>query len=232
MAGSSLGTNVSKIKDLPTYERPREKAKQFGIESLSNEELIALLLGTGTKNLSVMEVAHNLLSDNHGLSNLFRKPYQALLDVKGIGPGKALVLSATFELSKRYLTTNSGDEIIENSEQIYHRYISRLKDLNNEVVMLVILNRRKRIIYEEIIFKGGEDRVGCSSGEIVKKVLIHGGKSFYLIHNHPSEIIEPSDFDRILTGNIEIEAKTLNINFVDHLIVSQNGFYSFFNELK
>ena len=100
MVGNSLGTSVPKILELPKQERPREKAIRFGIETLSTEELLAILLRTGTKDVSALDLAYEMLSASHGLQNLLKKPYEALLDVRGIGPGKALILSACFELSK------------------------------------------------------------------------------------------------------------------------------------
>ena len=218
---------MNRIKDLPVYERPREKAIRFGIETLSNDDLIALLIGTGYRDVSALELAHKIISDNHGLFNLFRLPYAGLLDVKGIGPGKALILSACFELSKRYDASRFLDEEIIDSDILYQRYVSRLRSLNKEVLIVVVLNRKKRIIYEEIVYKGSEKSVDCPPEEIVKKVLIHTGKYFYLIHNHPSGNCLPSDGDISLTTEVMNKAHRLHVYLLDHIIIGSNGYYSF-----
>lgn len=197
-----LELTVAKIKELPKLERPREKAIRYGIESLSNEELLAILLRTGTKEESALDVAHKLNSGSRGLNNLFQMPYASLLDVKGVGMSKALILSACFELSKRYQRTLFGDVGKVSAEEIYHRYINRLIHEEKEVLIIVILNNRSEIIYEEEIFSGGDDYLVYSPSEIVKKVILHNGKSFYLVHNHPSGTCRASDNDCYATEEL------------------------------
>ena len=118
---------MSKIKELPVLERPREKAMRNGLNSLSNEELLAILIRTGTRDESAIDIAHRINSESHGLSNLFHISYQALLDINGIGPGKALILSACFELCNRYLYTIHGESRIMSSLDIYNRYSLRMR---------------------------------------------------------------------------------------------------------
>lgn len=232
MVGSSPGINLTNFKETPVYEQPREKALMFGIEKLTDEELLSLLLRTGTNNVSVLEVAHQLISDNHGLFNLFRKPYEALLDVKGIGPGKALLLSACFELSKRYETSRfmeNEEEIT--TEKLYRRYVGKLSSLNYETMIIVILNNKKRVIHEETMYKGSEDAVVCQPFEIIKKVIMHNGKYYYIIHNHPSGNPLPSSDDSSLTAELYAGHRNLRIKFLDHIIIGKNGYYSFMEAL-
>ena len=221
---------MGKIQDLPKYDRPREKAKRFGIDRLSNEELIALLLGTGTKDLSVMDLSHRLLDESHGLVNLFTKPYTALLSVHGIGPGKALILSACFELSKRYDASMHLEEKM-NSDILYQRYSRELKLSDKELLVIVIVNRIGKIIYEETLYKGTDKRVECSPQEIVKKVIIHGGEGFYIIHNHPSGVVQPSSLDLATTLQIVSEANKFHINMIDHIIIGETGYWSYQKEM-
>lgn len=218
---------MAKIKELPLFERPREKALRYGIESLSNEELLAIILRTGTREISALDLAHKLNSESRGLNNLFHMPFQALLDINGIGPGKALILSSCFELCNRYLKTLSGEVGPVKLESLLSRYSLRMRSEEQELLILVTLNQRKEIIYEECLYKGSDVSVDCQPKEIVKKVLLHNGKSFYLIHNHPSGNYEPSTNDAFMTTEIVRLSKKVNIRLEDHIIIGTNGYYSF-----
>ena len=133
---------LSKIKELPVLERPREKAIRYGLDILSNEELLAILIRTGTKDESALDIAHKIDSESHGLTNLFHTSYRALLDINGIGPGKALMLSACFELCNRYLRTFYGESGSVNTLDVFHRYSLKIRNSDKEVLILVILNRK------------------------------------------------------------------------------------------
>ncbi len=217
---------------MPKQERPREKAIRFGIETLSNEELLAILLRTGTKDLSALDLAHNLYSDYHGLANLLKQPYEALLDMRGIGPGKSLILSACFELSKRYGMLSYYDTEVVNGGYLYQRYIGKISHSDQEQIVIVILNSKKRIIHEECIYRGSEQSVDCNPLEIVKKVILHKGKYFYLIHNHPSGNPQPSNADKILTTHIIATANMMRVILLDHIIVGNRGYYSFIEGME
>ena len=218
---------MAKIKELPKYERPREKALRYGIGSLSNEELIAILLRTGTKDSSALDLAHKLNSESRGLTNLFNMPYRAILDINGIGPGKALILSSCFELCSRYLKSLSGEAGPVNLDSLLRRYYLRLRNEDNETLTLITLNQRKEIIYEECLYKGNEISVDCQPEQIVKKVLFHNGKSFYLIHNHPSGNYQPSNSDAYMTTEIVRQSRKMDVKLEDHIIIGNNGYYSF-----
>ena len=218
---------MAKIKELPKFERPREKAIRYGIENLSNEELLAIMLRTGTRDMSALDLAHKLNSESCSLTNLFHMPYQALLDINGIGPGKALILSSCFELCSRYLKTLSGEDGPVDLNSLINRYALKLKNEECEVLMLISLNKRKEIIYEECLYKGNDISVDCQPDQVVKKVLLHNGKSFYLIHNHPSGNHEPSTNDSMMTTEIVRRTRKVNITLEDHLIIGKDGYYSF-----
>ena len=218
---------MSKLDELPVLERPREKAMHYGVDSLSNEELLAVLIRTGTRDESVLDIAHKIYSDSHGLSNLFHTSYQALLDINGIGPGKALTLSACFELCNRYLKTFHGESGPVTSEDIYHRYSLTMLGSSAEMFILVVLNRRREIIHEEKLYVGSEYQVTCQPSEIVKKVILHGGAFFYMVHNHPSGDTAPSKEDVDLTTRVYITGKRVNVTLLDHIIVGNSDFYSF-----
>lgn len=218
---------LAKIKELPVFERPREKAMRYGLDSLSSEELIAILIRTGTKDASALDISHRIYSESHGLINLFHKSYQALLDINGIGPGKALVLSACFELCNRYFKLFNGESESVNSVDIYKRYVLKMKKSNKETFVLLVLNRKKEIIHEENLYQGSEFHIDCQPMEIIKKVILHNGAYFYMIHNHPSGDYQPSPHDVDFTTRIIATANRVNVEMVDHIIVGDNGFYSF-----
>ena len=230
MVGNSPGTNLTSFKELPNSSKPREKAKRYGIDSLSNEELLAILLGTGSKDISVLELAHTLLKENQGLFNLFSKPYQALIDTKGIGEGKALILSACFELCNRYKKCVNEEAIIQNSQDLYNRYSLLPYKEDREMFLLVIINLNKAIIHEEILYKGCEYSVECEPMQIMRKVIIHNGKGFYIIHNHPSGDCRPSKDDVMTTAQIVNASERVGIPLIDHIVISRKGYYSFKND--
>ena len=218
---------IVKIKELEKNERPRERAIRYGIDKLSNEELLAIIIRTGWGDDSALDIAHTLNGQSHGLDNLFHKPYKALLDTKGIGPSKALTLKACFELCLRYVNYVNGETGKVELKDIYYRYKEKMKNSSVEIFILIVLNRKKEIIYEETIFSGGEHIVSCPLDEVVKKVIINNGKSFYVLHNHPNGDAYPSNADIYVTDELIRLAKKLKILMEDHLIFGDDEIYSF-----
>lgn len=222
---------MGKIKDLPKDERPREKAIRFGIETLSDEEILAMLIGSGFSGCNAKEVASTLLSDSKGLFNLISKPYQSFLTYKGIGETGALRIAACFEIARRYKFSSSN--IVNqgvSSEEIVERYSPKLLGLSQEVLIVVILNSKKQIIHEQTLFKGTESTLEIRESDILRCLLFNRGKYYYLIHNHPSGSFLPSSHDVIFTENISKESEKLNIRMIDHIIISESGYYSFLNQ--
>lgn len=222
-----LELKLSKINHLPISERPREKALRFGLENLSNNELLAILIGSGYHDCSAIEVATRLLNQTNGLHKLFAMSYEEITSFKGVGPVTALRLKSCYELIRRYINFQYDFDVKNDIESLYQKHYANLKTLTQEVVVLVVLNYRKKIIYEETLYKGVEDSVLLNAKTIIKKVILHKGKCFYLIHNHPSGMILPSSDDMIATSEIFVEANRNNIIFLDHLIVGECGYYSF-----
>ena len=218
---------MSKFRELPVLERPREKAMRYGLDSLSNEELLAILIRTGTKDESVLDIAHKVNRQSNGLANLFHISYEALLDINGIGPGKALILAACFELCNRYLRTFYGETGAVSSLDIYNRYAPKMRKTNKEGFVLAVLNRKKEIIHEEFLYLGSEFHVVCQPMEIIRKVILHKGSYFYILHNHPSGDCFPSKEDIDLTAQIISSANRVSVRMLDHVIVGDAGFYSF-----
>ena len=221
---------MSKIEDLPTLEKPREKAARFGIETLSDEELLALIINVGTVGHSSLDIARDVLSDAHTLSALYNKPYQYFHTFKGLKRVNALRLAATIEIAKRMnektrLVYEEKAEVT--SESLYQRYALSLVGQNQENFVLVILNKNKQIIFEKVLYKGDDSNLVLSTREIVHLLILHNGYYFYLIHNHPNNTLLPSESDVSFTEKMNRKAEKIGVKLLDHLIIGQNGYYSF-----
>ena len=222
---------MSKIQDLPTIDKPREKAERFGIESLKDEELLALIINSGTVGHSSLDIARDLIDDCHYLSELLYKPKQYFLSFKGLKTQKAITLMAVIEIARRInekqrLIKEEKSEVT--SDSLYHRYSITLGKMQQEVLVIVILNKNKQIIYERILYQGDDSNLTLNSRDILRLLMIHNGYYFYLIHNHPNDSLLPSELDINFTKTIKEKAKQLNIKLLDHLIISSKGYYSFF----
>ena len=234
VVGNSPGRNsLSKIKSLPTLERPREKAFHYGVDKLSDHELIAILISSGTVDFSALDIAYKMLSDHKGLLNLVQKPFSDLLNFKGIGKSKAVKIIAAFEIAKRFNSLKSiREEFPASTNEIYERYKYHVSSIDQEYLLLIILNSKKHIIHEVNLYKGNESSVNCSWRQIIKQVLVHNGKYFYIVHNHPSGDHTPSQKDIEFTTTLIKESQKLKIRLLDHLIISDNGYFSFLTALE
>lgn len=220
---------MGKIKDLPVLERPREKAYRYGVEQLSDYELISLLIGYGCRESSASDIAYEMVRDSGGLYNLVQKPYVDLLNYKGIGKNKAIKIIASFEIAKRFQLGREDreEESLIDSNYIFRRMYLRLINLAQEQVYLVILDKRKKIVHEVNLYKGNEHSVNYSNLHIIQQVIMHNGTYFYIVHNHPGGDLNPSDQDIFFTQLIISEGKKMGITLMDHLIIGKNGYFSF-----
>ena len=221
---------MSKIDDLPTLDKPREKAARFGIETLSDEELLALIINNGTVGHSSLDIARDVLNDAHTLSALCNKPYQYFHTFKGLKKVNALRLAATIEIAKRMnektrLVYEEKAEIT--SDSLYQRYSLSLAGQSQENCAIVILNKNKQIIFEKVLFKGNDNDIVLSTREIIHLLILHNGYYFYLIHNHPNGTLFPSETDVKFTEKMNKRAEKIGVKLLDHLIIGQNGYYSF-----
>lgn len=219
---------LAPIKDLPFLERPREKAMRYGVEFLSDVELLAIIIGSGTKGHSALEIAQKIIADKKGLSNVFHCPYQDFIIYQGVNKTSAIKLSATFELGKRFQIgkAESEDSIVDSS-MIYLKYAPQLISQVQEKIVIVTLNRHKKIVQEQVLSIGSENNVACSIRDILRILVLNKGTYFYLVHNHPGNSMEPSQQDIAFTSSIISEAKRIGFNLIDHLIIGDGGAYSF-----
>ena len=193
------------IKDLPNNEKPREKLMRYGVESLSNVELITIIIGSGVKNNSAMDVAYNLIR-NKGLLSLSHIPFEDYMKIAGINKAKAFMLVSIFELYRRLskLECEPVDEEI-SSYHVYEKIKGELIGIEQEVLGIVVLNKDKKVITEKIIYTGTKDYIKPSTRDILKILVLKNGKYFYIYHNHPDGSLTPSESDIAFTESLILE---------------------------
>ncbi len=220
------------IKNWAADDRPREKLLSKGAEVLSNSELIAILINNGSKDKSAVDLAKEVLklgSDNlNELGKLTLKDFQ---QIKGIGEAKAITIAAALELGRRRQASATLDKTIVQSSKDIAQYLKViLKDFTYEVFAVLFLNRANKINHFEIISRGGITGTVADPRIILKKALEQDATSIVLSHNHPSGSLRPSRADEDLTQKIAAAAKYFDIKVIDHIIVSEEGYYSFADE--
>ncbi len=216
------------IKDWALDDRPREKLLLKGAEALSNSELIAILIGSGTKTKSAVDVAKALLDKVQDRLNDFGKlTVKELMQVNGIGEARAVTITAAMELGRRRQAVVSLKNNVKTSADIAHFFQAQLRDKLHEVFAVAFLNRANKINHLEIISEGGITGTVADPRIILKKALEHNAVNIVLCHNHPSGSLKPSKADEVLTRKIKEAALLLDMTVVDHIIVSEDGYYSF-----
>ncbi|MBE6142939.1 MAG: DNA repair protein RadC [Erysipelotrichaceae bacterium] len=219
------GNNMS-IKDMAYYERPREKASLYGLENLSNAELLAILISTGTRNKSALDISNELLATFNGLNGIIRASINELTTIKGINYAKALRIHSGLFLYERALLEDRALKLgINKKESIASYFIAKIGKLTKEVCYVVIVNSKDKVIKVIELFKGTNYIISGSYHQILKEVIGIGNR-FYLIHNHPSGELIPSENDLVFTTNLEFIAMTMRIELVDHIIVNENNYCS------
>lgn len=220
------------IKNWASDDRPREKLLTKGIETLSDAELIAILIGSGNRNESAVELSKRILSDNNNnLNELAKLSISDLQKYKGIGEAKAISIVAASELGKR----RNISEVIErkqikSSKDIFRIFGQKLGDLPYEEFWLVILNRANKIIEMKRISAGGVSGTVTDVKIILKAAIEKTASGIIVCHNHPSGNIKPSSADINLTKKIKSACELVDISFLDHIIVSFSEYYSFADE--
>ncbi len=219
------------IKQWAAEDRPREKMLLKGISSLSDAELIAILLATGTKNISAVDLAKNILANaENNLHLLGKQTINDLKKVNGIGQAKAITIIAALELGKRRKLVDISRTKVTNSTQVFEVFQPILGDLPHEEFWAAYLNRANEIIDKEKISIGG------TTGTVidVKIILKHGieklASSLILVHNHPSGNTQPSNNDKSITAKIKHAGEFMDIAVLDHLIIGDRKFFSFADE--
>lgn len=216
------------IKEWREDERPREKLLLKGAKSLSDAELIAILLGSGTKGISAVDVARNLLMKFGELSKLAYRDLSEYHTIKGVGKTKAVKLAAAFEISKRARAEDYlSKKIIRGPEDIASIYIPRFMGKMNEAFMVLLLNASNQIIREVVVSEGILNSSLVHPREVFRMAITEMSAAVFLLHNHPSGNTEPSREDINITRRLVEAGKTIDIKVIDHLIIAGENYTSF-----
>jgi DNA repair protein RadC len=227
-----VNNNSTSIKNWAPDDRPREKLLHKGSGALSNAELLAILLGKGTRQRSAVDLARELLGmAQNNMQELGKMGPDEFMRVKGIGSAKAIALCAALEIGRRRQTEDVFDKPqVTSSEHIARFLKARMGDETREVFALVLLNNANRIIYFEIVSEGGRTGTVADPRIILKKALEKGAVKIILAHNHPSGVLKPSHSDQELTQKIAEAAALMDIRVIDHIILGEGGYFSFTDE--
>ncbi len=212
-----------KIKDIPTIERPREKLVKYGPEKLTNAELLAILLRTGTKGQNVLEMSKKILR-KFPQKTLAEADLKELQEIFGLGETKAVEIMACFELSRRLLK-DKQTEILLSPRDVWEN-LHDIRDNKKEHFIVFYLDARNQKIQREIISIGILNANLIHPREVFEPAILHTAAQILIAHNHPSGEIKPSDDDIAVTKRLVEAGKILGIEIVDHVIVSQNSFLS------
>lgn len=213
---------------LPNDTLPREKLLTYGAEVLSDVELLAIFLNTGTKEKSVLALARELLTRYSSLGSLLHASNEELQSINGIGNAKAVTLQAILELCRRYLWEQACEQPMTNTSLALKKYLQiRLKHKQRETFVCLLLNPQLRVIHYEELFHGTLTQVPVYPREIIKLALQHNAHAVVLGHNHPSGEAVPSAADLSITTQIQKALSTMDILLLDHIIIAQNNVYAF-----
>lgn len=222
-----LNESKIRIKDMPLEERPRERLARLGGESLSVPELLAIILRTGLKGETAVDVANKLLKNyNNNLRDLFSTDYNELSKIKGIGFTKAIQLKAVFELYNRLSTFKEEEKVYISSPEDAYSILKPLGFLDKEYFVLLCLNTRNRLLSKETLSIGSLNANIVDPKEVFRVALSKNSSSILLAHNHPSGDPRPSDGDIEITKRIVEAGRLFDIDIQDHIIIGKDGFVS------
>lgn len=217
------------LKNLPESEKPYEKLEKSGAEKLSDSELLAIILKSGTREKTAIDLALELLVyKNGGLLNLHQMTLQELKSISGIGTVKAIQLKAVAELSNRIVkTTRTKDLRLSSASSVASYYMEQLRHESKEKIMLCMLDTKCNFLADEVISIGTVNASLVSSREVFLVAMKYKAVQIILLHNHPSGSPEPSSDDKNVTQKIRSCGELLGIHLVDHIIIGDNKYYSF-----
>ncbi len=222
-----MGEYNVNIKDMPINMRPREKLLNQGEISLSEAELLAIILGMGTKNMSAIELAHALLCKYKNLRNLKEASLEELKEQKGIGLAKAVQIKAAFELGKRVATNTPYKSYIKSPDDVKNMVMEEMRYFDREYFRVLYLDRKNGLITMENISIGGLHSSIVHPREVFKTAVKKSAASIILVHNHPSGDPSPSPEDIEITKRLKDAGELMGIKLIDHIIIGDNCYASF-----
>jgi len=222
-----INKKTVKIDDLPDSDRPRERMQAEGVQALSNAELLAVLLNSGTRELSAIDLGSKLLNDFGGFKGIHRADLSSLMEVKGVGLAKAACIKAAVEVGYRLSKEREEPAVfIKTPEDIFELVGFEMKGLNQEHLWLLMLNSRYKFLRKEKLYKGSQDATTVRVGEIFKEAVRMNVYAIALVHNHPSGNPTESPEDVNMTRAVIEAGRILDIRLLDHIIVAGDNFTS------
>ena len=218
------------IIELPASERPYEKFLSLGASGLSDADLLAIIIKTGTKDKSAVDIAQEMLSGRHGnLLNLYEMSYDELIQVSGIGQIKAIQLKAVAELSMRISKEKRARSIRMNTPvTIADYYMEQMRHLQQEVVICAYFDVKSRFLGDKFISKGSLSSSVVDISSVMRTALEKNASKIVLLHNHPSGDCTPSKDDIAVTDRLAEGSRIFSIELCDHIIIGDNEYYSFY----
>ena len=226
--------NKLSITEWSEEDRPREKMEKFGASALSNAELLAILIGSGSTDQSAVELMKDILKDsNNNLNTLGKMSCQQLQKYKGMGPAKAITILAACELGKRRSAAHVEERPhLTSASAIYEYMFPKMQDLDVEEAWALLMNQSKKLIKAIRIGRGGISETSVDVRIILREALLCNATIVAFVHNHPSGNIKPSTPDDRLTKSINEACKTMRLHFMDHVIVTDGMYYSYYEAGK
>ena len=216
-----------RIRDFPQGERPRERLRDHGPRFLSNTELLAILLRTGSSSENVVSLATRLLATSGGLAGLAKAGFQELNQVRGLGEAKVSQVMAALELGKRLAALPSGDRpVIESPQDVANLLTPEMAWLSQESLRVLLLNTRNQVMSVSEVYRGNVNTAVIRAAEVFRDAVKENCPAVIVVHNHPSGDPTPSVEDIKVTGQLRQAAGLLDIELLDHIIVAQSGFVS------
>jgi len=219
------------FKNLPDNEKPRERLYMYGSENLSNEELFSIILKTGTKKISVKEVSLKLLAEIGDLENFKSIGINSLMKIDGIGRVKAIEIKAALELGRRvYMDNNRIDRMVLNSSEVIYNYFRNiLVDKKQEYFYCIYVDTKSKFIEKKCLFVGTINSSVVHPREVFKEAYLLSASGIICIHNHPSGDVTPSKEDINLTKKLKEISLIHGIKLIDHIIIGNDDYFSFFD---
>ena len=215
------------LKEMSKEELPREKLKKYGAHNLSDYELLAIIIKSGIKDKSVLDISIEIMKYFDSLYSLEDCTIDELTSIKGIGEAKALEIIAVMELSKRMISKKSNDTYIYSAKDAYNYLLKEFVGLKQEHFFCLYLNNRQKVICYKLICVGTDKETLLDTKNALKWALRHSAAMVIFMHNHPSGDVRPSKADYISTDKLRLMCDYLGLEYLDHIIVGDNCYYSF-----
>ena len=215
-----------KLKEMPSFSKPRERAMEVGVSNLADYELLAIVLGTGSKELDVLDLAKQLMIEGGSLNNILSMTVSELKVFKGIGNAKAISILSALELGRRASLNSSTQVRIKTVKEIYDYANNIIGNEKQEILLAIFLDFKNNVIGKRIISIGTLNSTTFQPRDIIRWALKYSAFAMAICHNHPSGEAYPSEEDLRATEDIIFSCQAVGINFTDHLILGKNSYYS------